>query len=77
MLLNSIYIFDPTTPNVDVNGYIIDMPGDSSPYGNTREALGEVIVLNLGKINGLKPGDVLGIYVKYEWLRSQRLSQTT
>jgi len=53
--------FEPQTPTVTVKGFIIEMPG-SMPSGNSQQAAGEVIVLNLGAVDGINPGDVLGIY---------------
>lgn len=55
--------YQPTAPRIPVNGYIIDLPGDN-PDGNSQEAMGEVIVVNLGAAAGLKPGDILGLYKK-------------
>lgn len=55
--------FEPQTPTTTVKGYIIDMP-DGMPSGNTQEAVGGVVVLNIGAQSGLEAGDVLGIYAK-------------
>ncbi|KGP64229.1 signal peptidase [Legionella norrlandica] len=55
--------FEPETPSRQVKGYIIEMP-DNMPVGNTQEAVGGVIIINLGETSGLKPGDVLAIYGK-------------
>lgn len=55
--------FEPKAPDVPVNGYIIDMP-IGMPSGHTQEAVGEIIVINLGETTGVKNGDVLGIYAK-------------
>lgn len=67
VLVNNSPEFDlyyhPTAPSVPVNGFILDMPGDNAD-GISQEAIGAVIVINLGKAAGLKPGDVLGIYKK-------------
>ncbi|HAT1596736.1 TPA: LysM peptidoglycan-binding domain-containing protein [Legionella pneumophila] len=55
--------FEPETPARQVRGYIIEMP-DNMPAGNTQEAVGGVIIINLGETSGMKPGDVLAIYGK-------------
>lgn len=55
--------FEPKTPDTPVKGYIIDMP-IGMPSGDTQEAVGGIIVINLGETTGVKAGDVLGIYAK-------------
>ncbi len=55
--------FEPQAPSCPVHGLVIDMPG-GMPGGNSQEAVGGVIVVNLGAKNGLKAGDVLGLYGK-------------
>lgn len=55
--------FEPQAPSVSVKGLVIDMPG-GMPGGNSQEAVGGVIVINRGAANGLKAGDVLGLYGK-------------
>lgn len=55
--------FEPQTPVTKVKGYIIELP-DGMPAGNSQTAVGGVVVLNIGAVNGLSPGDVLGIYGK-------------
>lgn len=55
--------FHPKAPAVTVKGRIIDMPTSISG-GETQQALGGVVVINRGVANGLKPGDVLGLYGK-------------
>ncbi|MFI4918389.1 MAG: LysM peptidoglycan-binding domain-containing protein [Legionellales bacterium] len=55
--------YEPTAPVVKVNGYIIEMPG-SMPDGNSQEAVGGIVVINLGAQDGLKVGNVLGLYGK-------------
>lgn len=54
---------EPGTPEVSVNGVILDMPA-AMPLGNTQGAVGSVVVLNIGAEAGIKAGDVLGIYAK-------------
>lgn len=49
--------FEPKAPGKPVNGLIIDLPGDY-----TQGAVGLVVVLNLGKRDGIEPGDVLGVF---------------
>lgn len=53
--------FEPSAPTALIKGFIIDMPG-SMPNGNTQEAVGGVVVISMGAENGLRPGDVLGLY---------------
>ena len=55
--------FEPQTPSIFVKGFIIDMLG-GMPGGNSEVAVGGVIVIYLGAAQGLKPGDVLGLYGK-------------
>ncbi len=57
--------FLPKTPVTQVNGYIIDLPGDY-----TQGAVGLVVVLNRGKDAHLQPGDVLGVYSKAKAMRN-------
>ena len=65
--------FEPQTPSTNVHGYIIEMPG-GMPNGISQGAVGQVIVLNLGAKNGLKPGDVLGLYGKLRVVKDPRNS---
>jgi hypothetical protein len=51
--------FEPKTPNVLVNGLIIDLLGDY-----TQGAVGLVALIDRGKDSGLQPGDVLAVYGK-------------
>ncbi|MFI4963088.1 MAG: LysM peptidoglycan-binding domain-containing protein [Legionellales bacterium] len=53
----------PSAPTTKVLGFIIDMLG-GIPSGGSQGAVGQVIVLSLGAQNGLKSGDVLGLYGK-------------
>jgi hypothetical protein len=55
--------FEPSVPSVDVHASIIEMPIDL-PDGSSQGAIGNVIILNTGAKQGLKAGDVLGIYGK-------------
>lgn len=57
------FTFMPQTPSRTIKGFIIDMP-DGMPTGNNQEAVGGVVVINLGVNAGLSAGDVLGIYAK-------------
>jgi hypothetical protein len=56
--------FLPKAPEMPIKGYIIDMPGSGLPETKSQEAVGSVVVLNLGETRGLKAGDVLGIFSK-------------
>lgn len=53
--------FEPKTPDVRVEGSIIDLPGDF-----TQGAVGLVAVINKGKDVGLQSGDVLAVYARPE-----------
>lgn len=55
--------FAPQTPPHRVKGFIIDMP-DGMPTGNNQAAVGSIIVVSLGAVDGMSAGDVLGIYAK-------------
>lgn len=56
--------FEPETPNVRISGgYIVELP-INMPEGTSQGAAGNVVVINKGMKDGLKPGDVLGIYGK-------------
>lgn len=55
--------FEPSTPATTVRGVILDMP-IHLPSGTSQGAVGNVVVLNIGAENGLKAGDVLGVYAK-------------
>ncbi len=55
--------FEPGTPATPVQGLIIELP-DGMPGGNSQTAVGGVITINRGAINGLKAGDVVGLYGK-------------
>jgi hypothetical protein len=57
------FYYEPATPTTKVSGYIIEMP-DNMPLGNSQSAIGGVAVINIGAENGLKAGDVLGIFKK-------------
>lgn len=57
------FTFMPQTPSRRIKGFIIDMP-DGMPTGNNQEAVGGIVVINLGVNAGLCAGDVLGIYAK-------------
>lgn len=65
--------FEPQAPTPKINGYIIDMPV-GMPSGNSQEAVGEIIVINLGAANGLKAGDVLGLYGKVRVVKDPKNS---
>jgi hypothetical protein len=55
--------FEPQAPAKDMSGLIIEMP-IHMPSGTSQGAAGSVVILNLGAENGLKAGDVLGLYGK-------------
>lgn len=52
--------FEPQAPEVKVCAHIIDM----LPNHTTQAAMGQVVVLDQGRMQGLKPGDVLGLFSK-------------
>lgn len=63
--------FEPQAPSVQVQGVIIDMLG-GMPGGNTQEAVGQVVVINRGAMNGIKEGDVLGLYGKLRMVKDPK-----
>lgn len=63
--------FEPQAPSVDVNGLIIEMP-IHMPSGTSQGATGNVVILNRGAENGLKAGDVLGIFGKLRIVKDPR-----
>lgn len=67
--------FNPQAPGVPVAGAIIDMP-TGMPYPNSQEAVGEVIVISVGAYEGLKAGDVLGLFNKPRFVKDPKNSFT-
>lgn len=63
--------FEPSAPGFSVYGFIIDMTG-GIPSGNTEAAVGQVIVVSLGAKDGLKAGDVLGLYHKPRFVKDPK-----
>lgn len=63
--------FQPETPSTTVSGFIIDLPV-GMPSSNSQSAAGGVTVISIGAQNGLKAGDVLGIFKRERFVKDPK-----